>query len=265
MLSFNESIELKKSCLDALKAIPVEPDRWSSKTLFWDGTVGSFSGHLIQSEDVNEFTALGLPKWLALTLDYLFSAHQSLELAVENCLSILDSIPVGVDLSLIGSQYLLALMDDPEHGIAHLVHHEKSTEAISSVRIFHEQLLAKQEPDSAAWRQLRKELLSYTDQCIDESLEALLCIFAEACAWHPEKSRTTISDALRCWGRVQGEVLKSPNWSLEQDQRIRRLLNELYQEEKAKQAPDQNEFIDVFLLLEKAYPEDSDWVKAQIS
>lgn len=266
MLSFNQDPSLKQELINHLKQVELIEENWSTKAIDWNGKAGSLVGNLLQSNDLNDWDKLGLPRWIALCLDYFLITAPSLKQGVEAGIHLLESIPVGVDLQKVGSKFILELLQHETHGIQKISDDPVIQRALDISVDIHRKCLSDADITNAEWRIVRKQLLDTTTQFEDESLEQLICIFAEATAWNPDLSRTAVSDSIRTWNRALTNAVYSPTWSQEQDRRVRGLLEQLYKsaEEKQKQEG-ADEFIDVFLLLEQNYPDDATRLKAQIS
>lgn len=266
MLSFNNDVALKQQLIDHLKQIELIEDNWSAKAIDWNGQAGSLVGNLLQSNDLNDWDKLGLPRWIALCLDYFLITAPSLKQGVEAGILLLESIPVSMDLSKVGSKFILELLQHESYGMQKITVDPVVQKALATSVEIHNQCLTDTEVSNAEWRRVRKQLLETTTQFEEDSLEQLICIFAEATAWNPDQSRTAVSDSIRTWNRAQTNAIHSPTWSNAQEQRVRELLEQLYQSAEAKQKQDgTDEFIDVFLLLEQHYPEDATKLKAQIA
>ena len=264
MLSFNNDAALKQQIIDHLNTIPVDDTLWKRTVLTWDGTAGSFVGHILKSEDLTAWENLGLPKWLALTLDCLLIMSFDLKADIETNIKILNAIPVGKDIQHLGSQYLIELVNHDEFGIRKSTQNETLLSALASIVEIHQQCLKNEDVSPATWRALRKKMVENSQQFEYESLESLISTFAEAAAWNPVNSRTAVSDSVRVWGRAQAKANPSPDWTPERDIHIRSLLDQLYQEAAKKRPEGSDEFINVFALLEDHSPEDADWVKGQV-
>ncbi|MFT4020269.1 MAG: hypothetical protein QM666_02000 [Acinetobacter sp.] len=266
MLSFNNDIALKKQIVEHLKQLPVDETIWKRSTIAWDDSTGSgsFVGHIVQSEKLDDWEKLGLPKWLALSLDYFFTASTDLKTAIELASSIFNAIPVGYDVQHVGSQYLIRLITHKELGILKVTDAQILVNALNKIIAIQQQCLKNEDITASTWRSLRKEMIVNSQTFDDESLEYLISTFAEAAAWNPVNSRTTVSDSVRIWGRIKSKAQPSLNWTQERENHVRSLLNKLYNEAKAQQAEGSEEFIDVFKLLEKYEPEESAWLKAEI-
>lgn len=264
MLSFNSNSALKQQIIEYLINLPIEDTVWKRSATAWDGNAGSLVGHVIKSEDLADWENLGLPKWLALTIDYFLIVTTDLKQAIEMGVSIIKAIPVGQDIQKIGSQYLIALAIHEQLGIQKVTDHDVLSNALNKVISIQQQCLENTEISASAWRSLRKEMIENSEQFHEDSLEYLVSLFTEAAAWNPITSRTAVSDSVRVWGRVKSKAEPSPDWTQEREDRVRALLDKLHKQEKAKQPEGSQEFIDVFKLLEQYEPEESTWLKAEM-
>lgn len=263
MLSFNNDVALKQQILDHLNQVPVDETVWKRSAIAWDGTAGSFVGHIIKSEDLADWENLGLPKWLALTLDYFLITTSDLQTGISANIELINAIPVGKDIDNVGSQYLIELIANDDIGIQNTTQNEQLLNALNSIISIQKQCLVQKDIAPATWRSLRKTMVENTQTYEDESLEYLISTFAEAAAWNPANSRTAVSDSVRVWGRVKSKAEPSPDWTQERDKNLRALLKQLHDEAKAKQPEGSDEFINVFELLEKNHPEEFEWMKRQ--
>lgn len=264
MLSFNNDVALKQQILDHLNQLPVDETVWKRSAIAWDGTAGSFVGHIIKSEDLADWENLGLPKWLALTLDYFLITTSDLQTGISANIELINAIPVGKDIDNVGSQYLIELIANDDIGIQNTTQNEQLLNALNSIISIQKQCLMQEDIAPATWHSLRKTMVENSQTYEDESLEYLISTFAEAAAWNPASSRTAVSDSVRVWGRVKSKAEPSPDWTQERETHVRGLLDKLHSEAKAKQPEDSEEFIDVFKLLEQYEPEESTWLKAQM-
>ena len=264
MLSFQNNAVLKQQMLERLEAVKENPEAWNPAVVSWADQKGSVIGHSLHSDDLSQWEDLGLPKWLAMMVDYFYVTAAQVSQGVETGIGLINSVPVGVNLAQTGSRIVLALCQDPALGILQRELHDTAAQAVALVIDAHQKILNGVEIKPAEWRQLRKQVLALTDQCDEESPEQLVCIFAEACAWDPILSRTAVSDSIRTWVRAVGAFEQAPDWTKEQDTHVRALLQEQYNLAKAKQPEGSQEFIDVFKLLEVSHPEDSLWLRRQI-
>lgn len=263
MLSFNNDAVLKQQIIDYLNQLPVDETVWKRSAIAWDGTGGSFVGHIIKSEDLADWENLGLPKWLALAQDYFFITASDLKTGISTNIELINSIPVGKDIETVGSQYLIELIENDEMGIQNTTQNEQLLNALNSIISIQKQCLAQEDIAPATWRNLRKTMVENSQTYEDESLEYLISTFAEAAAWNPASSRTAVSDSVRVWGRVKSKAEPSPDWTQERDKNLRALLKQVHDEAKAKQPEGSDEFINVFVLLEKNHPEEFEWMKRQ--
>lgn len=265
MLSFNNDVALKQQIIDNLTTVQIEDTFWNRNALAWDGTAGSFVGHILKSEDLSAWENLGLPKWLALTLDYFLITTSDLKIAVAANIAVLKAIPVGKDIQDVGSRFLIELIRHEDLGIAKMTQNDELLSALNAIVDIQKQCLNQENIAASTWRTLRKEMVENSQKFHDESLEYLISTFAEAAAWNPVSSRTAVSDSVRVWGQVKLKAEPpSPDWTQERETRVRALLQQLYDEAKAKQSEGSEEFIDVFKLLEEYEPEESMWLKAQM-
>lgn len=263
MLSFNNDVALKQQILDHLNQLPVDETIWNLNAIAWDGTAGSFVGHMIKSEDLSDWESLGLPKWLALTLDYFLITSLDLKKGISANIELINAIPVGKDIENIGSQFLIELIMHDDVGIQKTTQNEQLLNALHSIVEIQKQCLANEDIVPATWRILRKAMVENSQTFEEDSLEYLISTFAEAAAWNPENSRTVVSDSVRIWGRVKLKANPEPDWTQERDKSFRALLKQIFDEAKAKQPEGSNEFINVFDILKVTHPEEFEWMTRQ--
>jgi hypothetical protein len=263
-LSFAAEPRLKQQLLAHLSGLAAHPALWQQRAIAWDGHCGSAVGHLLQSDNLSDWEALGLPKWLAYALDYFLVSAPSLAQGIDAVRQILAAIPVAVDLQYVGSQYLLELLVGSECGIRGLSADSAIEAALASVVAVQQQCVSQQTVAAAAWRSLRGQLVASSNRFEEDVIEHWIGLFLESCAWNPEASSTVVFDALRGWNRLRSNAILSPVWDKQQDIRVQGLLAQLYQQAQAQQPADDQQQIDVMQLLQQAYPEDARWFQAQM-
>ncbi|MFU8926320.1 hypothetical protein [Acinetobacter puyangensis] len=259
MLSFNQDIAVKQGVIDNLKQLAGQTDKWQRQSVSWNGQEGSLIGHILQSEDLQDWENLGLPKWLAITLDYFLITSPSLEEGIKTGIGLVEAIPVGQNLQTLGSTYLVELLSHKEYGLQQLGCNPELLKALDLLVAVHQKSVQGETVAASEWRALRKQLVAITNQFTDGQIEQRIGACLEAAAWDPINSRTVVSDSVRTWNNAQSHVVISQHWSAQDDIDIKALLDKIYAAAKAEQETE--EAIDVFSLLEVQYPEDATRLK----
>lgn len=255
MLSFNGDVALKQNIITGIRTKAEQTELWQGNILVWNGTSGSLVSNILQSDDLTQWENFGLPKWLALTLDYFYVTAPTLHDGVEIGIQLLQVIPEGYDIQKFGSQYIIDLLTDHEDGLKKLVTSTDTFNAIETIVNVHQRCVQGDTVEAAEWRKLRKDLTEQTNQFAEESLDYRICSCVEAAAWNPVNSRTVIADTIRAWISAQSQFVIAQNWTEQDDANIRRLLKQLHDQAKSEQ--DNDDFINVFDLLDQKYPEEA--------
>jgi hypothetical protein len=262
MHSFNQDAALQQQLLAQLR-LKQQQDVWEKNVLAWDGTQGSVVGHILNSDDLSAWEQLGLPKWLAISIDYFYVTAHNPTVGIEAGIELFAAIQPGLDLQNLGSQYLLELLSDAQQGLGQMPMSAVMATAYADIMAFHQQCVAGQTITASAWRQLRKDLVHHTNQFAVDSLDHRIGICLEAAAWDPMSSRTVVADAVRAWILLHTQLEVAKTWTAADDQQIRQLLKQLHDAAMATAAPEQT--IDVFALLEAQHPEQARRLKQHIA
>ncbi len=254
MLSFNNDEIIKQNIIQNLRFQAEQPDVWQKNSVVWNGSAGSVVGHIIHSEDLTDWENLGLPKWLAVTLDHFFIATPDLEKGIQSCIDLIEGIPVGSNLNALGSLYLIELLIGSELGLNRLSATQSVTDAIQATVNLHQQCLQSETVPVSKWRNLRKALIEVSN-VLDDSTDRRIGACIEAAAWDPISSRTVVADSLYYWNLAKSKAVYPDDYTAQDEIRVQQLLKQLYDEAKAKQSSD--EFIDVLALFDDNYPQEA--------
>lgn len=261
MRAYHGDPQLRQQVIDKLHSLE-QADRWEHRPVYWNGEVGSFVGSLLQGDDLERWeTDLGLPKWLALTIDSMVAANATL--GVSWGIHLMQGISPGMAMDTVGSRSLLELLKGKTHGLNGLEAAAGLAEALESVAALHAARLAGQDIDSASWRKARRAAVAQTNAQTPGSVAASVGTCIEAAAWDPMQSRSTVSDTLRAWmnARIATNMAVYP-WGKAEDEDMKQVLEALHTEDKASRAPGDTEYTNVFTLLEQKHPEKAKRLRA---
>jgi dipeptidyl aminopeptidase/acylaminoacyl peptidase len=262
-LSFRGDAAGKERVLQRLYGLETG-GKWVARSVHWDGLSGSLAGTILQSEDLDEWeNHLGLPKWLALTLDHIVVTAPSTAEGVHCGIELFGEIPVGVDLRGAGSRCIVELLESAEWGLLTLNPAQELREMLHAVTNLHRELVAGREVLPSQWRKMRRDAVALADSMESESLGKAMAACIEAAAWDPSTSRTVVTDTVHGWSRAMMRATKA-RYALPatEDARIKRLLDEVYAEAKAKGGDGVK--ISALKELEKKYPDDWNLFKAHL-
>lgn len=222
--------------------------------LHWDETGGSIVGCILQNEDLSQWESrLGLPQWLAVTLDALCAQQPSETDACNYAIEAIDVIKPGGDPGPAGSVFILAVFE--QIGAASVTPLSAPLEeALESVRALHRRTATGEAVSPAEWRAVRKSATSLSDSLSESARWEQGCASCvETAAWDPQRSPSVIFDTLRVWRAALMERAAADfGWDQEADKAMRELLQSLY-DRHVKDNPDPQ--VTVFDMLAKYHPE----------
>lgn len=241
----SQVIQQLRNCVEAQRVVP--------GSVAWDGEKGSVVGCIIESDDAAQWESrLGLPQWLAVTLDALCSQQPTVVESRDLAVSALNAIRLGADLRFAGSAMILGVFDC-------IVSESRAPlskaldDALHSVRALHEKAAAGHPVGAAEWRAARKSATALTDILEDKWKQACAeCI--ETAAWDPQRSRAVVFDTLRVWrNALMGRASREYGWDEHSDEMMRALLQSLF-ERYVRDAPEPQPT--VFDMLAVHHPEE---------
>lgn len=257
MLSFLDNPGLKNSLLDNARSFQ-ESKLWTSRPLHWDEESGSLVGGLLGSKDLDQWTReFALPKWLAFLVDMVAATASSEENGKASQIALLAAVPVGVDLNCYGNRILIRFLEVIRRDVSDFPLGNSMLDSLDGVMALHEAELMGNMPAPSLWKKARVYAISVTDQAENNDLEAKCGAVIEAAAWSPQSSRSSISDTFRSWINARGEIALERHvveFGLLNSEGIKSLLREIYLEQKEKNK-NSEEFINVFDVLEKQFPD----------
>jgi hypothetical protein len=203
-------------------------------SLSWDGSKGSIVACAIESSDLNAWTdALALPKWLALLIDAIVAGlaatpETTKGEACEAGRSLLEAIPVGVDISLGGSAFLIGLLEEVNNQLLLVSENTELMKLAGRAKELHRRVLVGESTDASQWRSLRQDAVVQTDVFPEGSVPALLASVIEASVWDPRNSPSVVVDTLRQLSRSSGaRALAIFGWTDADDEHTRARLKEI--------------------------------------
>lgn len=261
--AFNGDPKVRAAAIDHLTRA-LNARKITEGSLAWNGHEGSLAGALAQTADADAWQRqLGLPKWMANALDAVMQAFGDHD-ALQETIEVLGSIKPGQRLEAAGSTFVCRLLAEVAKDI-----HQQSAVANSIVEIVKLHYLRIQgEPvQSSAWRRARTVACRATDSeapaepdgsrplTPEKAKLREVGMIAEAAAWDPLNSPSSMSDVLRHWIILQS--LKSDEqlgWTQDDHAQVHEHLKEMHETYLAGKAPS-SEGETVFSLLEKHRPE----------
>ena len=225
--------------------------------LAWNGSKGSLVGCILESEDLAQWeTELGLPQWLATTADGIAAQQASIDAARDFGVELLGAIRPGADVTPAASAVILDVLGEAGSFTAALVDDpDDLRQAMAQVEGLHRRVLAGEAPAPAEWRAARRAATALTDAQPSELLQALSTC-AETAAWNPATSKAVVFDTLRVYSKAAIHKTNAQSgYTKEDDDHIRRHLDEMWNTHLAHQPELQEQGITVFSLLEEHYPD----------
>jgi len=224
--------------------------------LAWNGAKGSLVGCILESEDLAQWEhELGLPQWLATTVDGLAAQQATVDDALAFGVELLSAIRPGADVSLAGSVVIVSVLDDADDFVARLAEvPAELQQAATAVRALHRRLLEGERPAPTEWRAARRSATALTDAQSSELLKSLAtCV--ETAAWDPLTSKSVVFDTLRVYGRAAVHKADAESgFTAEDDAEIRAHLDLMWKTHLADKPELQEQGITVFALLAQHYP-----------
>lgn len=258
MQSFQDNPELKRSMLHKAKAFQTSGN-WSNRPVYWDGKSGSLVGSLLGGEDLDQWTReFALPKWVALLLDMIAIMQPSAEDAKAAQISLLEALPVGVDLDQYGNLVLSRFLEETDKDLSFLSATHPLRVALACVMELHKAEMTGKSLEPSEWRKVRSDAIAATDQTATDSPEAKFGAVIEAAAWDLRTSRSVVADTLRSWINARQELFvqqKVSERGLSTFEETKSLLEKIHEQERNKRE-DPKEFINVFEILEEYYPKE---------
>jgi len=225
--------------------------------LQWNGEQGSLVGCLVESDELIVWQAkLGLPQWLAVTLDALSAnLHETAEME-QFGVDCLQAIRVGADVDATGSALVVHVLDVAAQATASVP--AGVADSLAAVRALHVRAAARQAVAPAEWRAARKAATQVTDTLEEETPAHDLSACVESAAWDPQRASSSVNDVLRLWQNTcRAQATHDAGWTREIDTRIRTRLQEMFD---VHMGGVQGDTITVFDMLAKYHPEDHDLV-----
>jgi hypothetical protein len=252
MLHAYQGNSVTKQALSERLGVLAERRNLETRPIFWDGKCGSIVGSALRSDDLDLWASeLGLPKWLALCIDGIANGMRPVEAGLAAGIGLLDAIPVGADVSSVGSCFIGHLLDDPNNGLSTICTRVESAQLIADIASMHRLCAEGGRLIPSDWTGLRSAAIALRKEDVSGSVDDAIDAGIEAAAWDPLVSRSAVSDTQRQWVWAMTLVADKKAWCAEDDH-IRSLLGQLYERARAEQA---DAHIDVFELLKQKHPE----------
>jgi hypothetical protein len=249
----------KKQLLLARLRVLAEQEKLATRPLHWDGTGGSIVCSALGSDELDFWESeLGLPKWLALCVDGIANWMQDGRAGLAAGIGLLDAVPVGEDVSPVGSHFLIHLLDDSTDGLSTVCSDAEQVQLIKSIVTLHRLCTEGRKVTRTDWAEVRKAATALRDKASPDSVDDAVNGAIEAATWDPLISRSAVSDTEYQWVLAMSEVAYR-NFRSKKDDPVRLVLGQLYAKAKAEGC---DEPIDVLALLAQQRPDLSKVVKA---
>jgi hypothetical protein len=162
MLSFHGKQEVKDFYLARANAHFIADE--IVKGAYWEDGKGCAVGCLIHGNShIKLSKELGIPLSIARLIDRLFEGMPN-ENSKSFPVRFIESIPVGVDLSLAMDKFYLSLLSDPEHGVLRYAN-DRVRPSIQGVIDLFTRKVAKDNPSIEEW--VRARMSAYADATAD--------------------------------------------------------------------------------------------------
>ncbi|MFA6232278.1 MAG: hypothetical protein WC617_19220 [Rhodanobacter sp.] len=249
----------KKQALLARLRVLAEQESLATRPLFWDGTGGSIVCSALHGDELDRWESeLGLPKWLALCVDGIANWMLDPRAGLAAGIGLLEAVPVGEDVSLVGNHFLIHLLDDPTDGLSSVCSHAEQVQLIKRIVSLHRRCAEGGKVTRTDWVDVRKAATALRDQAAPDSVDDAVNGAIEAATWDPLISRTAVSDTEYQWVLAMSEAAYRNSQS-KKDDPVRLVLGQLYAKAKAEGC---EKPIDVLALLAQQRPDLSKVVKA---
>jgi len=218
----------------------------------WSETGGSVVGCILQSNDITLWESkLGLPSWLAVTLDSLSAQQSSDSDACDFSIKLLEVIRPGANLRNAGSDVILAVLER----VGDTMDSVQSLPGVTEVHALHQRASAGEAIAPSQWRAARALATSLSDALAGSNTwEYGWAQCAETAAWDPHRSPSVVFDTLRVWHNTQvTRAVADVGWTESSDAQMGALLQTLY-DQYVKDSPDPE--LTVFDMLAKLHPAD---------
>ena len=236
-----------------------QAERLALSAFAWTGEKGSMVGCMLENADASLWESeFGLPQWLALVADKAAEETRATESAVAFGTRLLETIRPGADLTPVGSQFILWLLDDLKARIP--VPSGAAQQALDGIERLHRCVTDNNPPPPQEWRAARRAATAATDEASDQ-LSTLLKTCVETAGWNPATSPAVVYDTLRTWVTARRLLAAiDAGWSIEYEPTLRAHMKELF-DKYLKDQPELQKTLTVFQLLAEHYPEDDRLVR----
>ncbi|WP_414448640.1 hypothetical protein AB4851_04690 [Burkholderia sp. 22PA0099] len=248
MRAYHDDAALKAVALERLAA-GAESGALRPGPFAWHGDGGSAAGCVLCDADLDAYPrVLGLPAWLALAIDHLSAMQASREAAVDIAKTLFEAVPVGADLSALGSEMMGALL-------ARLVEALPAGQAprlahlLGEVAAAHAARANGDTVSPAAWKALRRAAVELTDATPGDGFVAAIAAGVEAAGWDPEASPAALIDTLRALtGVCDLQALRAFGWTEDDDTRVKAALDDIYQRHLADKPDDTRTVFEIYAI-----------------
>ncbi|MFA6232279.1 MAG: hypothetical protein WC617_19225 [Rhodanobacter sp.] len=263
MQAFGNDPACKDAVMENLRRLEAA-GAWTYRPVFWDADSqsGSVVGSLLRGDDLNQWQdQMGLPKWLALLIDGVWSGAPSRKEGVTAAIAIIQGVETGIDVTRVGSRFVMCLLNEAIEKVSGFGPRGDMGKLAADIAQLHRRCVEAGDVSAGEWRDVRRAATTVVKDLAPDSVDAALGACVEATAWDPRRSRTVVSDTLYYWLRARVALtLRDYGWTSADDSRIKKLLDALNAQAVAS-APDEQ--TNVFTLLEQHHPEEATRLKAR--
>lgn len=265
MQAFGNDPACKDAVMENLRRLEAA-GTWIYRPLFWDADAqaGSMVGSLLRGDDLDQWQIqMGLPKWLALLIDGVWSGAPSRKEGVTAAIAIIQGVETGIDVTRVGSRFVMCLLSEAIEKVSGFGPRGEMGKLAADIAQLHRRCVEDGDVSAGEWRDVRRAATTVVKDLAPDSVDAALGACVEATAWDPRRSRTVVSDTLYYWLRARVALtLRDYGWTSADDSRIQLLLDTLNAQAVAS-APDEQ--TNVFTLLERHHPEEATRLKARFA
>jgi hypothetical protein len=169
----------------------------------WNGTGGTPSGCIAASDDPKAFeAATGYPAGLGLLLDHLCARIQDPQAAAALATDWLGRVAPGADLTNVPSHLVAFMLEEGLGNAKWPAEIQGVSETLCGILALHRRSASGDTPLRAEWSAVQSAAIAATD-AVTDPLGLTYGALAEAAAWDPVVSRSTLVDVASKWYAVR--------------------------------------------------------------
>lgn len=195
----------------------------------WTGTGGTASGCIAASGDLKAFeAATGYPGGLGLLLDYLCARIDDPQDAERLASDWLGRVAPGTDLTGVPGRLVALMLADALDGEAWADDLQGVSEVLRAILALQRRATVGDTPSRADWSAAQAAAITATD-AIPDPLGQAFGALAEAAAWDPLISRSTLTDTAAKWCSLRAfRASRATGWT-DQDEAAFRACTETFE------------------------------------